>query len=135
MRQGLANRILHEAIARGHDALFSQEMHELPENINGSGRNHGGLARLCRQRLALFRIACPVTKERKNQALLSQPRHLGDIEVAELKVGEILGLDMPRVLFHVGQIEDKKEVVRLDLDKRQVNDAQTSNWQLAAYPI
>jgi hypothetical protein len=64
-------------------------MHELPENIHGFGRNHCGLAGLCRQGLALFRIACPVTEEPKNQALLSQPRHLGDVEIAELKVGEI----------------------------------------------
>jgi hypothetical protein len=65
--------------------------------------------------LGAVRSACPVTEERKNHALLSQPRHLGDIEVVEWKVGEILGLDIPRILFNIRQIKDKKEVVRLEV--------------------
>jgi hypothetical protein len=92
-------------------------MHEFSENIQGFGRNHGHLAGLCHQGVSLFSIACPVTEEPKNQALLSQPRHLGDVEIIQLKVGEIVSPDIPRILFNISKIKDKKQVMRLEVPK------------------
>jgi hypothetical protein len=39
MGESLANRILHEGVTGSHNTLFSQVMHEFPEDINGFYRN------------------------------------------------------------------------------------------------
>jgi hypothetical protein len=94
-------------------------MQEFPEDINGLCGDGCRLAGLCHSGFTLLSIACPVTEELKNHALLSQPCHLGDVETVQLQVGEILCLDIPRILFNIRQIEDKKQVVRLEVSKLQ----------------
>ena len=47
--------------------------------------------------------------------MLIRVAEAGDIEVVELTVGEISGLDIPRILFNIRQIKDKKQVVGLEV--------------------
>jgi len=112
LREGLADRILQEGVAGSDNPLFSQVMHEFSEDIQGLDGNRGRLPGLCRYSLTLGSIACAVTQEGKNQVLLSQPRHLGDVKVIDLHVGILVGLDIPGILYNVWEIEHEEHVVR-----------------------
>jgi len=71
------------------------------------------------QGLTLLNIARTVMEEIENHALLPQPRYLGDLKIREVEIGAIMPLDKPGVLFNVGKIEHKKQVVRFEVPKLQ----------------
>jgi hypothetical protein len=48
LREGLADRLLQEAVAGSDNPLFRHVMHEFPEDIQGLHGNRGRLPGFCR---------------------------------------------------------------------------------------
>jgi hypothetical protein len=115
--QRLTDGVLHQAVAWRHDALLFQRVHEFSEDKDGLCGNPGRLLCFLGQGLTLPSIARTVTEEFENHALLPQPRHLDDIKIIEVEIGQILSLDKPCVLCNFWKIEHKKHVVRFEVPK------------------